>query len=148
MQTIVDKQQKYLLKKFHVLLAKAGINRETKLLMISRFGVETSKDLEAYQLLELCNGLEQALNPKAEQLDKERKRVMACIGGWLKLMAKEGNITIIKGIACRAAETESFNDIPLERLRSIYYAFIKKQKDLNFAEKLTKDELDISTLQN
>jgi malate synthase len=148
MQTLMDKQQKYLLKKFHVLLAKAGINRETKLIMISRFGVESSRDLEAHQLLELCNGLEQALNPKAEQLDKERKRVMASIGGWLKLMRKDANITIIKGIACRAAETESFNDIPLERLRSIYNAFLKKQKDLNFAEKLTRDEIDITTLQN
>lgn len=148
MQTIIDKQQKYLLKKFHVLLAKAGINRDTKLLMIARYGVETSKDLEAYQLLELCNGLEQALNPKAKDCDKLRKRVIACIGGWLKLMGKEDRITIIKGVACRAAETESFNDIPLERLRSIYYAFLKKQKDLNFAEKLTKDEIDITTFQN
>lgn len=144
----MDKQQKYLVKKFHTLISQGGIDQDTKLAMLARYGVESSKDLDAHQLMELCDALERAINPTVAELDRWRKRVMAAIGGWLKLMGREQNPTLIKGIACQAAQRERFNSIPIDRLRSIYHSFLKQQKDLEFAAKLTRDELDIKTYQN
>jgi hypothetical protein len=57
-------------------------------------------------------------------------------------MGKTGNGQIIKAIACRASGREGFNEIPLEQLRSLYYAFSKKQKDLAVVEDMTLVELD------
>lgn len=142
MQTLMEKQQKILLKKFHTLLGKAGIDEDGKLAMLSAYGVTTSKDLSAHELLDLCNKIELMIDKRAQQEDVWRKRVIAAIFGWRRAMSDTATMDEVKAIACRAAETKNFNDIPLERLRSIYYAFTKKQKDLNFAERLTRDELE------
>ncbi|MCL2651153.1 MAG: regulatory protein GemA [Candidatus Azobacteroides sp.] len=148
MQTLIDKQQKWLLKKFHTLCSRLGMDDETKRAMIRTYGVESSRDLPVKDLTDLCTKLEQIFNPQLVGLDKWRKRLIASIGGWLRAMSRPENIKIIKAIACRAAQVETFNDIPMERLRSLYAAFNKKKKDLAMVEQLTIEELDILTLVN
>jgi hypothetical protein len=81
-------------------------------------------------------------NPKLKELDTYRKRLMASIGGWLKAMGIESNDKKIKAVACRAAQRDGFNDIPVEQLRSLYAAFNKKQKDLKNVEALTAEKID------
>ncbi|WP_320053947.1 phage protein GemA/Gp16 family protein [uncultured Acetobacteroides sp.] len=146
MQTV---HEKYLIKRLHTLFGRLGFDKESKREMLfENYGVTSSTDLTSKQLAELCDKLECELNPQKRELDKYRKRVIAAIGGWLTAMGRENDIKLIKSIACRAAETKAFNDIPLERLRSIYNAFIKKQKDLKFVDNLTKAEIEVASYLN
>ena len=147
-QTFVERQKKQLLKKFHVLLGKTGKGAIYKDEMLAAYGVDSSQDLTLYDLLDVCSKLEQILNPEFEKLDKARKRLIAAIGGWLKLMNKEQSIAINKAIACRAADKDGFNEIPLERLRSLYEAFRKKQRDLKQVDEMTTEQIDIMTFLN
>lgn len=148
MQTLLERHQKILLKKFHTLCGKAGISEYDKREMIAAYGVESSRDLDTRDLLDLCDRIDRMMNKEAAEADKWRKRVIAAVFGWRKAMGDSTNINEVKAIACRASEAEHFNAIPLERLRSIYYAFTKKTKDLNFVDKMTADEIDFKTWVN
>lgn len=146
--TLIERQQKYLLKKLHVLLGKAGIGEAGKREMLASFGVESAKELDAHELLELCGIIDGMLRPDAAEMDKWRKRLIAAIFAWRKAMAQTTTMNEVKAIACRAAQVDRFNAIPLERLRSLYYAFGKKTKDMDFVERLTKDDLDMAAWVN
>ena len=148
MKTIVEKQQKFLLKKYHTLCSQLGLDNDTKRDMVRSYGVESSRDLSAKDLMDICTKLEQTLNPQLIDLNVWRKRLIASVGGWLKAMNRTENIQIIKSVACRASGKKHFNEIPMEQLRSLYNAFNKKKKDLQMVEELTMDELDILTLSN
>jgi hypothetical protein len=149
MQTFIETEKKGLIKKFHTLLGKNGIDSDAKeMLLMDNFGVSSSKDLTVPQLVAICNTLHKQANPGLIDLDKYRKHLIGSIGGWLRKMGKTENIGIIKAVACRASGRDSFNAIPLEQLRSLYNAFNKKQKDLQMVEKLTSEELDILTSMN
>lgn len=130
MATVTAQQQKWLLKKLHTLCARLKMDADMKLALISGYGVESSKDLTNAELLELCDHLNEILNPEEAKTDRMRKRVIASIGGWLRMIGK-GNegIDYIRNVACRAAKVDNFNKIPLERLTTIYNMFKRKQKD-------------------
>ena len=146
--TFMDIQQKAFLKKFHTLCAKAGIGEENKRVLLAAYGVASSRELDAVDLMDLCNRIDRMMRPDAAELDAARKRLIAAIFGWRKAMGHPSNMDEVKAIACRAAQADRFNAIPLERLRSLYYAFLKKTKDLAFVEQLTADELDYITCTN
>ncbi len=148
MQTLMDRQQKLLLKKFHTLCGKAGIGEENKRAIIGSYGHVSSRDMSARELLDACEKIDISMRPDAAELDKWRKRLIAAIFGWRKALGKPSNMNEVKAIACRAAQAESFNAIPLERLRSLYYAFTKKQKDLEMVGELTAEELNYSAWVN
>lgn len=139
--TFTERTHKQLLKKFHVLLSQAGIDSEAKEAILYSYNVESSKDLTAYELIEICDKLDKNANPAAAELDKWRKRVIASVGGYLSAMHQESNINIIKCIACRAAGVDNFNRIPSERLKSLYNAFKNREKDLIKIDELTADLL-------
>jgi hypothetical protein len=148
MQTLTDKEQTRLVKKFHTLLGRYGIDNDTKLDILQQYNVTSSKYMNCGQLLEVCSRLEKMHDPKAAEMDRWRKRLMGAIGGWLRAMNRIDSAQIIKGIACRAAGKDSFNAIPAEQLRSLYSAFKNKQKELQTVENLTIEELNILTLMN
>lgn len=144
MQTIIDKQKNYLIKKFHILLGMAGlISQEDKKNLLAQYGVVSSKELSVHDLIDICDKLEKIVYPDYAEMDKWRKRLIAAIGGWLQVMGREQNLTVIKAIACRAAgnENKQFNSISLEKLRSLYYAFRNKTKDMSNVEMLTSAEI-------
>lgn len=106
------------------------MDADMKLALLSDYGVESSKDLTNAELTDVCDRLNGILNPGDAKRDRMRKRVIAAIGSWLRLIGKEGEgMDYIKGVACRAARVENFNHIPLERLTTIYNMFLKRQKD-------------------
>ena len=147
MQTFIETEQKKLVKKFHVLLGKANIGQDGKEAILESYGVESSRDLSAIDLLDICEKLSEEADPKLGEYNKWRKRLMASIGGWTRALGKVPSDPtkggeMIKAIACRAARRERFNDIPLEQLRSLYYAFAKKQKDIAMTEEMTSDEIN------
>ena len=141
MKTTTDKQHAILVKRYHTLASKLRLGKDDKAAIMESYGVESSLDLTVTELTELCNALEKDMSPVVPALDKLRKQVMASIGGWLKTIAHESDATIIKGIACRATGYRRFNDIPAERLRNIYHAFLNKQRDFKAVGKLAEEEL-------
>lgn len=137
MATITQQNQKWLLKKFHTLCSRLNLDADMKLALISGYGVESSKDLSNAELTELCDRLNNILNPEDAKRDKQRKRVIAAIGGWLRLIGKDNKgVDYIKNVACRAAKTENFNHISTERLTTIYNMFLKRQKDAKAVEEV------------
>ncbi len=140
MATLLDREQKRLLKRFHTLFGKYGMSNYEKQVILTSYGVESSKELSAYQLLEICDKLDKISNPKAKELDIWRKRVIASVGGWLRMVGTSGNnLLLIKAIACQATKSDSFNKIPLERLRNVYYTFKNKQKDFEQIEVVSEE---------
>ena len=137
----MDKQQKWLLRQFHTLCTRLGMTEEEKRALIEGYGVESSKDIDNHDLMNLCHTLELQLNKGAKEADALRKRVIAAIGGWLRLTGKSHNIDTIKSIACRASGYSDFNKIPTERLRNLYNCFLKKQKDMDAVERIAMELL-------
>lgn len=140
MQTLLDKQKTGLIKRFHTLLGKAGMDNEQKLAILAQYGVESSKDLSAYELLELCNKLDKMSNPQLIELDLWRKRLLAAVGGYLKAadVVAEDEIVLIKKVACIAAKKTEFNQIPLDRLKGLYNAFKNRESDIQTINKMTE----------
>ena len=140
-QSFIEGQKTRLIKKFHTLLGQAGINNEGKLAMLAAYGVETSKDLNVYELTELCGRLDGMVNPAHRELDVWRKRLIGAIGKYLIAMGSDAqDMARIQAIACRAAKAEAFNRIPKDRLISLYNAFNKRTRDLkNVGEDMPKE---------
>jgi hypothetical protein len=136
MGKIIEKQEKELRKKLHVLKTQAGMHDDEYRCLLSSYGVESSVDLNAHQLIDMINFLEKQTNKSYAELDTWRKRVIASIGGYLKGQGIDGNINMIKGIACRASGSKSFNSISKQGLINIYYAFKNKQKMQENIEKI------------
>ncbi|NCB82967.1 MAG: hypothetical protein EOM44_00485 [Bacteroidia bacterium] len=145
--TLMDQEQKRLLKKFHTLLAKAGVDAAGKEAILSGYGVESSKELTTYELLEVCNKLDKMINPKVAELDQWRKRVIASIFNYFGALGIRSDMNRVKGTAARAASVETFNDIPLEQLRAVYSAFTKKAKTVEQVNVVTEEYIkDIKLL--
>jgi hypothetical protein len=140
----MESQQKQLLKRFHVLLGKCGIGQEGKEAILCSYGVESSRDLSAKELLDICNKLSMKADKKLAELDMWRRRVIAAISSYhtemgvdvfaaaykqCSLAEKERRIRYAKGTAEQAAGKD-FDKIPLERLHSLYYGFTRKAKDV------------------
>lgn len=140
MKTTVDTTKNALIKKFHTLIHKYNVTQENKRLILDSFGVESTKDLNVSELIEACDALQ---NRGKAADDQCRKRLIAAIYGWAKKMGKpDASQELVKGIACKAAGVERYNQIPIERLRSLYYAFSKKAKDLDLVSEITAAEID------
>lgn len=146
--TLIDKQQKLLLKKFHTLCGKAGVSQDEKRALVESYGHISSKELTAHELIDLCEKLDRMMRPDLAEMDKYRKRLIASIFAWREAMGDKANMAEVKAIACRAGSAKNFNAIPLERLRSLYNAFAKKTKDLTTVEDLTAEELNYKSWVN
>lgn len=126
----MDEIHRGLLKKFHTLCSVLGMSTDEKQQLIASYNVESSRDIDTHDLVDLCAKLsKQAGGAKRQEYDRLRKQCMAVIGAWLKMCGRESNATIIKAIACRAAKKDDFNKIPQERLRNLTYLFNNKVKD-------------------
>ena len=138
MDKTMDKIHGGLLRKFHTLCSRLGLNPAEKEAIVSSYGVESSADIDTHDLINICAALSDKLNAgKNDELDKLPKRAMAAIGGYLRMTKQPSSAEIIKGIACRATGHQSFNKIPAERLRNLYSAFRNKQKDFDAVDALT-----------
>jgi len=141
MQTFMETEQRKLLKKFHTLLGKANVGQDGKEAILMSYGVESSRDLSAKDLLDICEKLAVQADPKLGELDAWRKRVIAAIFAYYKASGKSVNIDYVKGTACRASGFDAFNHIPLARLYNLYYAFKDKVKDRNAVNSIAKEDL-------
>ena len=138
----MDEIHRGLLKKFHTLCTVLGLSADEKAAIVSSYGVDSSRDIDTHDLVDLCGKLSAQANEKAgNDLDKLRKRVMASIGKWLASEGRKSNATMIKAIACRATGHEDFNKIPRERLRNLIGTFNNKIKDADSVAHLSAKDL-------
>ena len=137
----MEREKKRLVKRFHTLLGKAGIDDDGKRDILSAYGVKSSLDLDCRGLMEVCDRLTTLTTPGLAEADRWRKRVMAAIFSYCREMKREVTVNEVKAIACRAAGTKSFNRIPVDRLRSLYNAFKQRTKDLQTVDRMTVAEL-------
>lgn len=135
-KSVLDKQQKWLLRQFHTLCSRLRLSIEEKTAIIEGCGVESSAEIPHDMLLMICRELEMRLDAGALRMDRLRKQAIAAIGGWLRQQGKPENIATIKAIACRATKYDNFNRIPAERLRNVYSTFLNKQKDARMIDEL------------
>lgn len=141
-KTATSREHAQLVKRYHTLATKLCLSKDDKTAIMESYGVDSSLDLSVDELAGLCSALEMGVNAAPPALDKLRKQAMASIGGWLRIIGRESDAAIIKGIACRATGYNRFNDIPAERLRNLYNLFLKKQKDFKAVDRITQDEID------
>ena len=119
----MDEIHRGLLKKYHTLCTVLGLSAEEKSAIAESYGVESSRDIDTHDLVNICAKLSAQANEKqgTGDMDKLRKRVMAAVG--------RNIATVIKAIACRATGHTDFNKIPRERLRNLIGLFNNKVKD-------------------
>ncbi len=143
----MDKIHSGLLRKFHTLCSRLGLNETEKLAIVESCGVESSADIDTHDLIDICALLSRQLGEnKGDEMNTLRKRAMASIGGYLRQINLESNAEIIKGIACRSTGYTDFNKIPVERLRNLYNTFRNKQKDMKAANAVAMEVLAQSYL--
>lgn len=131
----MDEIHRGLVKKYHTLCTLLGISDDEKKTIAASYGVESSRDIDTHDLVDICGKLSAQLNKKqGNDTDKLRKRVMAAIGSWLRSTGRTSNASVIEGIACRSTGYNDFNKIPRERLRNLIGLFNNKQTDARQAE--------------
>lgn len=144
------------IKEYHILLNQCGITPEGKEAIMASYGVESSKDMNVAQLSELCGKLHEELRKAGKEtavkavkspIELARTQVKVAVGKWL---AAKGEIPAsgwllpewnkITGIACRAAQVGTFNQIPLSKLRGIVFEFNKQRKAMENTRNLLKTD--------
>jgi len=66
--------------------------------------------------------------PERAELDRKRKGVLRAIFRWGELQGLKYTMDYVKGIACKAAGVNRFNEISPAMLTRIYHEFCKKQR--------------------
>lgn len=146
METKTTSKKGQLIRKLHVLRGAAGMTQEEYEALLGSYGVESSKELEEWQLEKLVEFLDTQTNNERRDLDVQRKRLLAAVcafcddtvSEWEGMDAK-ARIRYAKVVACRAAGKEAFdnrgrdnfNRLSLERLKSLTYAFQKRKRDMD-----------------
>ncbi|MGL4956782.1 MAG: UvrB/UvrC motif-containing protein [Bacteroidales bacterium] len=130
-------------KKFWALLKLTSVRKEDLILAATHGRTNSLRELTDAEYNEVVAQMEEVINEvKAKPynaLDKPRKRVIAAVHAWLVATGKTDkfNISLILSVACRAAQVEAFNSIGLDRLNSLYNAFVKRKKDLEAVAVIT-----------
>jgi hypothetical protein len=124
MTTTITKKQ--LLKTYHSICASKGLQDYEKEAILDGYHVTSSADLSERQLRDVIAKLSNGVQNEG---DRWRKRVLASVGAWLEIQGKVNDKKTIVAIALRAAGGyKQFNQIPVSRLRDLYYEFLGKQK--------------------
>lgn len=132
------------------LAGQLGIDREAMgevVLSLTEGRTRHTSELSYMEARELIEFLQQTLDPKGlgtftskstdmmpdghpdrKQLDCKRKGVIKAIFRWFELRGKQPTMEYVKGVACRAAGKDRFNDISIGELTRIYAEFCKKQR--------------------
>lgn len=145
MKTTISAYKKALLRKYHTVCRDLGITEQEKEAIKESFGVNSSRSLSENQLINLIDrlvkGADQTKTHKS-QGDLWRKRTMAAVGAWLRIMNKTEDADTLKAIICRASGFSNFNRIPIGKLRSVYYEFVQKSKTTCTTRQVKNDLLE------
>lgn len=147
------RNKKQLIREFHILLHRLGIDEIGKEGILAGYGVDSSTELHEAALKEICDRLNEevrkrgldAQKKETNPVDKERKRLKVAIG---KLLAAQGKIrtdgwgvaewNLIAGTACRAAKVSRMDDIPASKCRGLIYEFNRQREGIEAAKTMIK----------
>lgn len=146
MNATIKDNRKALIKRLHTLRGAVGMTQDQYDALLDSYEVESSRDMTEAQLEGACRFLQSLANEKRPDPDQARKRLLAAacqmlektVNGW-DGWNQERRMEYAKTVVCRAAERErydshgrdNFNRIPMERMRSLTYAFGKRCKDMD-----------------
>ena len=148
MKTTISAYKKALLRKYHTVCRDLGITEQEKEAIKESFCVQSSRSLSENQLIDrLVKGADQTKTRKS-QGDLWRKRTMAAVGAWLRMMNKTEDADTLKAIICRASGYDNFNRIPVGKLRSIYYEFVQKSKTITTTRMVKTDLVEYLKITN
>ena len=130
------------IKKYHTLCSLLSLSPEEREALLSPYGCSSSKDMETHDLIDVCASLAAELDKRTEGADIQRlrRRLIAAIACYLRLVGRVESLSLIKAIACRATGYRSFNKIPKERLRNLIGLFNDKVKDKRAVDALNTEE--------
>lgn len=155
--------QKQLIREFHVLLNRLGVDEIGKEGILSAYGAESSTQLHPTALVEINEALHKECRkrgiekkptekPPMSDLEKERQRCRVATG---KFLARKGYIKAdgwgfnewakIRSVICRSAKVQHFDEIPLSRLRGLTYEFNKQRQAAEDAAELAANTADMET---
>lgn len=129
---------KKLIKRLHTLYTLLGVTRDEQLAIYEGYGVESSRDMDTHDLLDVIARLDAQACGETHEMDLLRKRTFASVGAYLRAVGREESAELIKAIACRATGHAAFNRIPKERLRNVIATFNDKVRDLREIERMTR----------
>ncbi len=139
-----SEQKKVLVRKYHTMCRRLGLDEETRKAMLAQYDVESSKDLSIAELTKLIIALGAELHNTPE--NKARKRVIGAAIGYLEAnkegfatWAQYAKVEYAKGAAVKASGMatagadidELFDRIPIETLVKISAMFNKMKKLTN-----------------
>ena len=158
-----------LIAKYHIVCNQLRMTKEDREALLSGYGVESSTELNNMQLLEIIEKLQkvsfgsaqddgkgsvQSTQPVNNEGDKYRKQLMAVIAEYLRITGqtlsdRTENSNYIKGIAVQAAPgVQSFNKIPVSRLKFLISRFKYKCKNLTCVDDVLDEILNKSMINN
>lgn len=132
MRTAIQQTEKDLRRKVHALKSASGMtDDEYRTLLYGNWHVDSSRDLDAHQLIDLINYFATKRSP----MDAARKRLIAAVGNYFRAKGyhpeDEQGAIISTILRATGKPYDSINDIPLDRLRSLYNAFVTRVNDIN-----------------
>lgn len=116
----------------HRMKTLLGMSDDEYRVMLSAWGVNSSKDLDDKGLASLRYAMHEktlALHESSSKtLDVWRKRVYGVVGKWLDTCGYTNNAQAIRTIVCRATQRDNFNKIPASELKQVYHSWSRKLK--------------------
>ena len=79
METKTTNRKGQLIRKLHVLRGAAGMTQDEYEALLGSYGVESSKELEEWQLEKLVEFLSKQTDSERRDLDVQRKRLLAAV---------------------------------------------------------------------
>jgi len=125
-----------LIKKYHVLIGKTGMNDDDKRTLLSQWDVTSSKEMSIDQLLQLCNLLEKFTSPEDSELVKWQKWSRDMVKSYGKSLGVNYTDGYAEAIICRSTGKNSFNSISKNRLVGIYNQFKKAKNDKSIIQNI------------
>lgn len=130
-----------LLRKYHAMAGRCGLTAEEKMAINVAHQVESSADLTAHQLIEICEFLQNRINEingttgKVQELDKLRKMCIRALCCYIDVKEIEttDKVTYAKHMACRSAKKESFNALTPAELRGVIGYFNRERETIERA---------------
>jgi len=141
MQTLDEINHKRLEKRFHVLLRQLnneGFTSTETFALIKK----SPMDMDNKELSETCLAFERVLNPRMPETETMRKKNIDSIVAWLEFYGKEKNTEAATIIACVESGMRFFDEIPVNKLRSIYRNFKRKRKEFLSIEKVVSETIN------
>lgn len=120
MTMTINRQKAGLIKKYHTLCNQLRKTDEEKREMLnSNYGVTSSKELHLEELKQLCEFLENELNPPTDEslrIDKQRKKLLALIYEFCEASGYDCDKETAKHIACNACGVKYLNQASEQKL--------------------------------